>query len=388
MAYGPDVSTIFSDPRGTDAAPPDLSARPAAREAFLRAHGLAKAVREPLAGDASTRAYARLHPAAGGQPLVLMDAPPVAESAPAPADATANERIALGYNAVARLAAGRVDAWAAIAAFLRARGLSAPNIIALDIEDGFAVLEDLGSDLLRDRLDAGVDAIEVYGQAVDLLVALHAEPAPAALPIPGGGEWALPTYDALALQIGVDLWLQWWPRFAGMAPFPADALTAWPALWSPVLARGEAGACVFTHRDYHAENLLWLPQRTGAARVGLLDFQDAVRGHPAWDLVSLLQDARRDVPQAVETAMVARYLAARPELDAETFRTDYARLGALNALRILGPIFARQIVAFGRDRYQAFLPRMWRQLERNLAHPGLAELKAWFDRYAPTQVRA
>ncbi len=387
MAYGPGVNVIFSDPRGTDAAPPDLSGRPEAREGFLRRHGLEDAAREPMAGDASTRAYVRLH-RAGGPSLILMDAPPAAESAPAPADATAAERIALGYNAVTRLAGGRVDAWAAVAAFLRARGLSAPAVVALDAGQGFAVLEDLGSDLFRDRLDAGADPLAVYGQAVDLLVELHAEPPPSALPIPGGGAWALPTYDALALRMGLDLWLQWWPPLTGMASPPAEALAAWPELWTPVLARGEAGATVFTHRDYHAENLLWLPNRAGAARVGLLDFQDAVCGHPAWDLVSLLQDARREVPQALEAAMLDRYLGARPELDAAAFRADYAALGALNALRILGPVFARQITAFGREKYRAFLPRMWRQLERNLEHPGLAELKTWFSLHAPGQARA
>ncbi len=388
MAYGPGVSMIFSDPRGTEAAPPDLIGRDEARELFLRMHGLADAGREALAGDASTRAYLRLHRPGGGAPLILMDAPPAAESAPAPADATAAERMALGYNAVARLAGGRVDACAAVAAFLRARGLSAPEVVALDAGQGFAVLEDLGSDLFRDRLDAGADPDDVYGQAVDLLVQLHDEPPPAALPIPGGGAWTLPVYDALALQIGLDLWLQWWPPLVGMAAPPTEARARWSALWAPVLACGEAGASVFTHRDYHAENLLWLPRRAGAARVGLLDFQDAVCGHPAWDLVSLLQDARREVPEEVEAAMLARYLAARPSVDAEAFRADYAALGALNALRILGPIFARQITAFGREKYRAFLPRVWRALERNLAHPGLAELKFWFDRHAPPDVRA
>ncbi len=387
MAYGPGVSTIFSDPRRADAAPLDLSERPGAREAFLKAHGLGEAAREPLAGDASTRAYTRLHPP-GGPPLILMDAPPAAESAPAPADATPDQRISLGYNAVTRLAAGRVDAWAAVAAFLRARGLSAPAVVALEAEQGFAVIEDLGADLFRDRLDEGADPAAVYGQAVDLLVDLHAEPPPASLPIPGGGVWALPTYDTLALKMGLDLWLQWWPPLVGMTAPPAVARAAWPELWAPVLARGEAGASVFTHRDYHAENLLWLPDRAGAARVGLLDFQDAVRGHPAWDLVSLLQDARREVPQELEAAMLDRYLAARPELDATAFRADYAALGALNALRILGPIFARQISAFGREKYRAFLPRMWRMLERDLAHSDLASLKAWIDRYVPADARA
>ena len=386
------MSAIFSDPRGPGAAPPDLSDRPARRAAFLGAHGLAGAPLAPLAGDASTRAYARLRPA-GRAPLILMDAPPAAESGVAPPGASREDRIALGYNAMARLAGGRIDAFAAVSGWLRARGLSAPEVVALDAEAGFAVLEDLGDDLLRDRLDAGADPHAVYGQAVDLLVALHAEPPPAALPAPGGGAaWPLLAYDALALQTGVDLFVPWWPRVAGLEPFPDAARADWSALWAPVIARGAAGAApgagVFTHRDFHAENLLWLPARTGPARVGLLDFQDAVVGHPAWDLVSLLQDARRDVDPVLEAAMLARYLAARPALDGEAFRADYAALGALNAARILGPVFARQIAAFGRDKYRAFLPRTWRALERDLQHPDLAGLRAWFDRWVPAEARA
>jgi N-acetylmuramate 1-kinase len=388
MAYGRAVSLIFSDPRGTAAHPPDLSGRPEALEAFLQGAGLAGARREPMAGDASTRAYWRLHPPSGAAPVVLMDAPPAAESAVAPADASPAERIALGYNAVTRLAGGRVDGWAAVAAFLAGRGLSAPRVLALDAPQGFAVIEDLGADLLRDQLDAGADPELVYGQAVDLLVELQAEPPPPSLPVPGGGAWPLPAYDALALKMGVDLWLQWWPAFTGMTPPPPEALAEWVELWEPVLERGEAGATVFTHRDYHAENLLWLADRAGAARVGLLDFQDAVRGHPAWDLVSLLQDARREVAPELEAVMLHRYLRARPELDADAFRADYSAFGALNALRILGPVFARQIAAFGREKYRAFLPRMWGYLRRDLQHPAMAAHRAWFDRYAPEAAQA
>ncbi|MHB8287256.1 MAG: phosphotransferase, partial [Caulobacteraceae bacterium] len=143
----------------------------------------------------------------------------------------------------------------------------------------------------------------------------------------------------------------------------------------------------FTHRDYHAENLLWLTQRSGPARVGLLDFQDAVRGHPAWDMLHLLQDARREVSPELEAAMLDRYLAARPHVDRDAFLSDYAAMATVNAARLLG-LFARLAVRDGKPKYLAFLPRMWRLLERNLAHPDLAPLKAWFDRYAPAEVRA
>ena len=380
------MSRPFSDPRSLQP-PPDLSGREAARAAFLAREGLADARREPLAGDASTRAYVRLlRP--GRPPLILMDAPPAAESAAAAADASPDARIALGYNAMARLSAGRVDAFAAVAGWLRARGLSAPEVHAVDVEGGFAVLEDLGDRLFVRRLAGGEDPGAVYGAAVDVLTALHAEPPPATLAAPGGGAWPLPPYDALALRTGVDLFLEWWPRLAGLPPVDEAAAAEWLDLWAPVLARGEAGATVFTHRDYHAENLLWLPERAGVARVGLLDFQDAVRGHPAWDLLHLLQDARRDVAPELEAAMIDRFLAADPRREREAFLADYAALGALNAARILGPVFARQIVLFGRDKYRAFLPRTWRALERDLAHPGLAGLRGWFDRHVPTASRA
>jgi N-acetylmuramate 1-kinase len=154
-----------------------------------------------------------------------------------------------------------------------------------------------------------------------------------------------------------------------------------------VWLRGEAGAAVFCHRDYHAQNLLWLPEREGPARVGLLDFQDALRAHPAWDLTHLLQDARRDVSPKIEASMLARYLAARPGTAPDAFMADYRALAASNAARILGRVFARQAL-LGRSQYEAFMPRTWRYLERNLADPALAGLKDWFDRYVPAEARA
>jgi aminoglycoside/choline kinase family phosphotransferase len=172
-----------------------------------------------------------------------------------------------------------------------------------------------------------------------------------------------------------------------MPALPADAAAEWDALWAPIFERGEGRATVFTHRDYHAQNLLWLPERKGPARVGLLDFQDAVRAHPAWDLTHLLQDARRDVSPELETAMLARFLDARPGLDRDAFLADYRALAAANAARILGRVFARQVL-LGRPQYRAFMPRTWRYLERNLKDPQLAGLRRWFDRYTPAEVRA
>ena len=309
------------------------SDREAIKAAFLADQGLADAVREPLAGDASTRAYERLHrPGRAG--LIFMDQPPSVESQPCPPEATPAERIALGYNASARLAAGRVDAFVACAAFLRGQGLSAPEVVAADASQGLAVLEDLGDDLYARLIECGTDEAPLYEAAVDALVRLHAVSPPPRLAA-ADVDWPLLSYDALALKTGGEMFLHWWPKYAAREPFSPAAAAEWDTLWAPIRARAEAQASVFTHRDYHAENLIWRPERTGAARVGMLDFQDALRAHPAWDLLSLLQDARRDVPPALEAAMLERYLAARPQVERETFLADYRALAALNAARIL-----------------------------------------------------
>lgn len=351
---------------------------------FLKAAGLEDARRELLAGDASTRAYERLHRPSGAS-VIFMDQPPAAESAVCPPGATDAERLALGYNAAARLAAGSVAAFVTTADYLTARGLSAPKIIAHDVEAGLAVLEDLGDGLFATLIADGEPEAPLYEAAVDVQVQLQQQPPPEVLEA-GGAAWPLLTYDTLALKVGTDTFLEWWPKFSGLPEFGPAALAEWDALWAPVFQRGDAGASVFTHRDFHAQNLLWLPDRLGAARVGLLDFQDALRAHPAWDLTHLLQDARRDVSPELEAAMLDRFLSARPELERETFIADYRALAASNAARILGRVFARQAL-LGRRQYEAFMPRTWRYLERNLAGPQLAGLKAWFDRHVPSEAR-
>jgi len=352
---------------------------------FLAKAGIGETRREVMAGDASTRLYERLH-LADGRSLILMDQPPAAESEPASPDATPQERAAKGYNALARLAAGRVDAFVAVASYLKGRGFSAPSVVAFDAPNGLALLEDLGDGLYANLIADGADPLPLYEAAVDLQVALHAEAPPAVLQAQGA-RWALSAYDDLALKTYTELFLDWWPRYAGLPPFSDDAKAEWETLVAPIRQIAENNAVVFAHRDFHAENLLWLPDRKGLARVGLLDFQDAVKAHPAWDLLHLLQDARRDVPPELEAAMLERYLAARPDLDRQIFLKDYRALAALNAARILGPIFARQVVLFGRPKYIAFMPRTWRYLERNLNHPDLAGLKRWFDRWIPRETR-
>ncbi|MDE2487698.1 MAG: phosphotransferase [Alphaproteobacteria bacterium] len=338
-----------------------------------------------MGGDASTRLYERLRLPSGGT-FIFMDQPPALESAVCPPGATPEQRMALGYNAASRLAAGSVAAFVTIAEYLRHQGLSAPKIPAYDVDQGLAVLEDLGEGLFATLIAGGEAEAPLYEAATDVQVALHERTPPQVLNA-GAAAWPLLTYDTLALKVGTDTFLEWWPKFAGLPAFGAEASAEWDALWAPVWVRGEAGANVFTHRDYHAQNLLWLPKRKAVGRVGLLDFQDALRGHPAWDLTHLLQDARRDVAPELEAAMLDRYLAARPELEREAFLADYRALAASNAARILGRVFARQAL-LGRTQYKAYMPRTWRYLERNLGDPALAGLKGWFERHVPAEARA
>ncbi len=358
--------------------------REALRIAFLQRTGFGDARREPMGGDASTRAYERLH-LLDGSTRILMDQAPRLETAPCPPGASEVERLALGYNASYRLAAGRVDAFAAVAAYLRERGLSAPEVLAFDAEVGLAVLEDLGGDLFAVLAAEGADPVPLYKAAVELLAELHRTP-PLDVLEGGGATWPLLSYDALALKIGLDTFVEWWPVSIGAEPYSPEVLAAWDALWAPVRARGEAGADVFVHRDYHAENLIWLPERRGAARVGLLDFQDAVRGHRAWDLLHLLQDARRDVPPELELAMLDHYLAAAPDVDRETFLADYWALAALNTARLVG-LWGRLVKRDGKPGYARFVPRTWGILERDLSKPGMEPIRDWFDRHAPKALR-
>jgi len=336
------------------------------RVAFLDAAGLGDAVRAPLPGDASTRRYERLTPSSGPS-LMLMDQPPAAESAPCDPVWSPERRKAEGWNAVARLSAGRIEAFAAVAARLRAVGLSAPEIVALDAPAGLAVLEDFGDALFARVIEDGQDETPLYLAAVEALAALHEAPTPETLTGPAG-DWPLLVYDETALQGGADLFVEWLPRLDPALDFDAAALADWHAAWAPVVAEGAAGATVMAHRDYHAENLIWLPERSGPARVGMIDFQDAVRAHPSWDLHSLLQDARRDVPPALEALALERYFALRPSVDRPAFMRTYAGLAALNEARILG-VFARLIARDGKPRYRRFMPRMWAHLNANLKAP-------------------
>ncbi len=322
-----------------------MTNRSATIDAFLQVNGRGRASRVPLAGDASARRYERV--AGGGMSAILMDAPP--------------DQPAL-----------RTGPFVRIASWLRRHGFSAPAIIDQRVDEGLVLMEDLGDDLFSRVLAAGVDGVDeaaLYGAAVDVLVALQALDPPA----------DLPPYDDDKMLEEASRFTRW-----SATDLSEREKDAYLDIWRELLPCMRVGTAAFVYVDYHADNLLWLPEREGLARVGLLDFQDGRLGPCAYDLVSLLEDARRDVSPGLAEAMIERYLAARPDLDADAFRTAYATLGAHRNSKILGMIanWART----GKPQYLALEGRVRAHLERDLAHPRLATLAAWFDSNFPLKI--
>jgi hypothetical protein len=351
---------------------------------FLQRAGWGGANIAPLPGDASTRRYFRV--SLNGRGAMLMDQPQAAEAPVAHAAATPDERRALGYNAIARLAGADCGRFVAASNYLRARGLSAPEIYAADAREGFVLAEDLGNDLYADVLTGGDDETLLYGAAIDVLAQLHTEDAPALLP----PDKPLHHYDETALVAETDLMTEWFFP-VGLRRQAGDVeKEEHRALWREAIALGSHASRVFVHRDYHAQNLIWLPQRSGVARVGLIDFQDAVAGSAAYDLISLTEDARRDVSPELAEAMTRRYIAAVRDrglpLDEEAFRASVAVYAAQRNAKIVG-IFSRLYKRDGKPRYLDYLPRVWGYLNRDLQHPAMAKLKAWYDRTIPMAAR-
>lgn len=329
--------------------------RGAAKSAFLAAAGWGGAALSPLAGDASNRRYERLANGPGGRHAVLMDAP-----------AERNEDISI---------------FLAFTGLLRDMGFSAPEVLEADIAAGFAIIEDLG-DALYARVAAASPDIEatLYEAAVDLLAAMHAAPPPE-LAQGSGASVAIQPYDGAVLRREARLALDWWRKAATGEAAGDDLLAEYDALIDAACAdvMGDRSALVL--RDYHAENLLWLPDRKGHRRVGLLDYQDALLGSPAYDLVSLLEDARRDTSDDLQAAMLDRYI-AKTGADGRAFRAAYAALGAQRNLKIIG-IFARLHLRDGKPAYLDLIPRVWAHLQRDLAHPALAPLADFVVRTIP-----
>ncbi len=314
---------------------------------FLAQHGYVAARLLPLAQDASYRSYWRI--ADGARSAVLMDAPPPEDIAP----------------------------FLRVALHLAGLGLSVPEIRAVDIRAGLLLEEDLGDALFAQML-ADDNEVELFDAAVDVLAVMHTAPPPAGLP-----AWGRPEMVATATATMLD-W--WWPAmFAAPAPDAARTglVAALEAMLAP-LARTVPG---FVHRDYFAGNLIWLPERAGLRRVGVLDFQSAAIGHPAYDLASLIQDARRDIPPALAERAITRYLAARPELEAGPFRAAVTICAAQRHLRVAGQ-WVRLARRDAKPHYLAYGPRTWALLNATLAAPEVAPLAAWMERWIPEGNRA
>lgn len=326
-----------------------LNTLPDGLNLFTAHAGWGDAAVEPLPGDASFRRYFRLR-RADGETAMLMHAPPPQED-PAP--------------------------FLAVADWLGAKGLRAPAILAQKAEQGWVLLEDFGHSRVRDWLDENPqDESAVYEGALAPLVALTKL---------SGGPWA--PYDWAVYRREVRLLVEWYAPAMGLSVDEAGYDAAWAQALAPMIERqsayNETGG-VTVLRDYHAENIMLLPG--GLADQGLLDFQDALVGHPAYDLVSLLQDARRDVSLELETAMIGQYLAATG-FERDTFLADYALLGAQRNAKIVG-IFVRLCKRDGKARYLDMIPRVWAAMERDLAHPALVPVARWFDANIPADIRA
>jgi N-acetylmuramate 1-kinase len=347
----------------------------------IEAAGFAGAVRDPLAQDASTRSYERLFH--GERSAILMKAPPGNEGAnpPCPPDADEATRHRLGWNALSRLAASRVEAFVAVGNHLGAHGFSAPRALAVDAVAGVAVIEDLGNDLYASVIAQGrADEVELYHVAGQTLAKLHAIAPPKSLPSPLE-PWPILDFDAIALRENANLFVEWTPTFLGRSALGTAELREWASIRDDLIGEITTQPRAFTLRDYHAENLLWLPNRDGVSRVGLLDFQDSVHGYRAWDFAMLLHDARRDVSEAAHRAAVRAYLDGTGA-NGQDFDRELAIQGGINALRILG-IFSRLVARDGKQRYREFMPREAGHLATVMNHPRLRDLKSWVERNAP-----
>jgi N-acetylmuramate 1-kinase len=315
-------------------------------DGFLARHGWANAERSLLAADASFRSYNRLH--RGDQKAVLMNAPPPQED---------------------------IRPFLQVDEILTKLGLSAPEILAADPEAGLILLEDFGdrtyTNLLR---EAPEREFELYALAVDVLIALHRRYKPVA---------GLPLYDEPRLLEEAALLFDWYLPEVNVS---AGDRSNYLDMWRTVLPLARQAPDTLVLRDYHVDNLMLLEDRADLSRCGLLDFQDAVIGPSSYDLVSLLEDARRDVPPELARRLMDRYLHAFPALERDDFRAAYAVLGAQRSAKIIG-IFTRLARRDGKLDYLRHIPRTWRWLEGGLQHPALGDLQDWFDRVIPAAAR-
>ncbi len=339
------------------------------KDEFLTLHGWGESSRSHLSGDASFRSYERVHreidisneeteeeiePFVGKslEFAVLMDAPPEKED---------------------------IAPFVSVAQLLDKYQLNSPKIIAEDYNNGFLLLEDFGDNSYNAILSSDATMIatpqaeEIYKRAIDVLTHLH-KYKPAA---------NIPDYNISLLINEVSLLIDWYIKLFNNIEISEDVFFS---LWNKLFVTLDTLPKVLVLRDYHADNLMWLDSKKGFQQVGLLDFQDAVNGSPAYDLVSLLEDARRDISFDFAQKMLDYYLQQNPSTDSEALKKSYAILGAQRNIKILG-IFARLALRDHKPKYLQFMPRVWKYLEHDLKHPALSEIKAYMDKYFPEEIR-
>jgi len=351
-------------------------ARLQALRQFLDSADYTEATRLRMAGDASTRSYARLVRDDGV--VILMNSPRRPDG-PAIYDGKS-------YSAAVHLAED-VRPFVALAGALRERGFSAPAIHHADLDAGFLITEDFGSESFVEG-DPPAPIAERYEAATDMLAALHRETLPEILPLAPQLAYAIPTFDTDALLVEVGLMPEWYLPDRGGA-LTESLRSEFVAMWRDLLGKPASAPRTWVLRDFHSPNLIWLGERQGIAKVGIIDFQDAVLGPAAYDLVSLLQDARIDVPEQFELALLTRYiktrLASDKGFDPAGFAELYAIMSAQRNTRLLGT-FARLNRRDGKPQYLRHQPRIWTYLSRSLAHPALAPAREWYAANVPSPV--
>ena len=351
-------------------------ARLKALRQFLDGTGFSEAKRQRMAGDASIRSYARLIRDDGV--VILMNSPRRPDGPPI--------YDGKSYSAAVHLAED-VKPFVAIANGLRERGFSAPAIRHADLESGFLITEDFGSAGFVEG-DPPQPIPERYEVATDLLAVLHHEGLPETLPLAPQLNYPIPTFDIEALLVEIGLMLEWYLPDRGVEP-SGEMRAEFAAMWRDLLEKPVSAANTWVLRDFHSPNLIWLGERNGIAQVGVIDFQDAVLGPAAYDLVSLLQDARIDVPEALELALLTRYIKARRasdrSFDPAVFAEHYAIMSAQRNTRLLGT-FARLNRRDGKPQYLRHQPRIWTYLSRSLAHPALSPVRQWYAANVPPPV--
>jgi len=348
-------------------------------QAFLKSADWQKAERVPVQGDASTRRYERL--TLGEKKAVLMDAPKGAETPSEPEGASVKDRKALGYNALARLAGPNIEAFACIANELTKRGFSAPQIIAADLDKGLILLEDFGEAVYAKVIENELaKESRLYEAAVDTLAAIYRSTFPAQMEFQDR-KWRVRDYDTAALLAETDLCLDWYAKDFGR-DITDDSRCEFYALYAESFKHLQAHAPGLALRDFHAENLFWLPERQAISRVGLIDFQDGLFVHPAYDLMSLITDIRRDVSADLKDILIKRFCEKAGLRDDDNFRTAYAVLGVQRGTKLLGfPV--RADLKFGKPQYRKLLTRVKRHLIDDLSHPAMHDIRKWFSRNLP-----